>query len=410
MPIIESLLDTDFYKFTMGQFVFHRYPNIPVRYTFKCRNKGVKLGNAIPEKRLREELDAVRELRLTTEEATQLREQQYYPGLFKDNYIKFLRGLRLPEYNLEYRNGKIHLEFFGPWKEAIYWETFALSIINELYYKETVDRYKYKHDIHHDGWVRLNPKIQILRANPGIKIIDFGTRRRFSRDWQEIVVRVLRNQVPENIIGTSNVFLAFKYGMQPMGTFAHEIPMVISAIWRERTNDWDSAILLSHNAMLLDWWNEYGETLSIALTDTYGSEFFFRDMSRSQADMWRGLRHDSGDPVDFGERAIKFYNSYGIDPREKTIVFSNALKIDEITMLSKRFGGRIMTPYGWGTNLTNDVGLDTLSIVVKATKAFEYGTVKLSDNLAKATGSRPDQKRFKEIFGYTNTDYEETVV
>ena len=165
----------------------------------------------------------------------------------------------------------------------------------------------------------------------------------------------------------------------------------------------DEEIRASHQKVLDIWWQEYGEPLSIALTDTYGSDFFFRDFTEEQAQNWRGLRQDSGDSIMFGEKAIAFYNRLGIDPREKLIVFSDGLDIRKIVEIAERFTGRIKVAFGWGTNLTNDLGLKPLSLIVKAIEANGYRTVKLSDNLAKAMGDKEDIDRFIKIFEYSNT-------
>jgi nicotinate phosphoribosyltransferase len=253
------------------------------------------------------------------------------------------------------------------------------------------------------GTLRLAEKINILRARPDITFSDFGTRRRFSRSWQEYVIRVLAQEIPGQLLGTSNTAMAMQYGLLPMGTMAHELYMVMAGIMAES----DATIRASHNRVLQEWWEEYGWGLSIALTDTYGSDFFFRDMTTAQARAWKGLRQDSGDPLAFGEKAIAFYERHGIDPRDKLIVFSDGLDLGTIVKLADHFAGRIGVSFGWGTNLTNDLGFEALSLVIKVVEANGRRAVKLSDNLAKATGDAPDIERFKRIFGYTVTTFEE---
>jgi nicotinate phosphoribosyltransferase len=212
------------------------------------------------------------------------------------------------------------------------------------------------------------------------------------------VDRTLAEELPSQFLGTSSTESALLHGLVPMGTSAHELTMVMSGIM----HDSDDLIRASHNRVLQDWWDLYGWGLSVAVTDTYGSEFFFRDMDAKQARAWKGLRHDSGDPFEFGEKAIRFYEGHGIDPREKLLIFSDGLELPTILALSRRFHGRIKLSYGWGTNLTNDLGFEPISIVVKAVEANGHRTVKLSDNLAKATGSREDIERFKRIFGHSH--------
>ena len=187
-----------------------------------------------------------------------------------------------------------------------------------------------------------------------------------------------------------------------MGTNAHEEDMAMSGIMHGS----DDEIRNSHQKVLQEWWEEYGWALSIALTDTYGTDFFFKDMTYEQARDWKGLRHDSGDPFKFGDRAIAFYQHYGIDPREKLLVFSDGLDVDTIIRLADYFAGRIKVTFGWGTNLTNDLGFPAISIIIKLLESNGHGTVKLSDNLAKAMGKPEDIERFKRIFGYTGTTYE----
>ncbi len=192
-----------------------------------------------------------------------------------------------------------------------------------------------------------------------------------------------------------------KYGLLPMGTSAHELFMVMACIMGERDED----IRASHNKVLQDWWDEYNWGLSIALTDTFGTDFFFRDMTYEQAKNWKGLRHDSGDPIDFGERAIKFYKDKGIDPREKILIFSDGLDVQTILKISEHFKSRIKVTFGWGTNLTNDLGFKALPIVIKVSEANGKPTVKLTDNLAKAMGRKEDIERYKRIFGYAHSEY-----
>lgn len=414
MLIIRSLLDTDFYKFTMGQFVFRHHPNVRVAYVFKNRTADVKLVEVIDEKELRNELDSVRDLDFSKEELNYLASICGASGKkkFSEDYLRFLSLMRLPPYNLRVVDGQFELEFEGPWSTAIYWETPTLSIVNELYYKELLGRMSAMGDdridffrhlkVISEGVVRLNAKIAILKERPHIKIIEFGTRRRFSQQWQKYVVRTLAEKTPGNLVGTSNVYLAMKYGLKPIGTMAHELFMVRAALDSET----DVNLRASHNKVLTEWEADYGPDLLIALTDTFGTDFFFRDMTREQAERWQGLRQDSGNPIEFGNRAIAFYTDYGIDPKTKTLVFSDGLDIETIVKLADYFRGRINTLFGWGTNLTNDLGPKPLSLVIKATKVEGRGTVKLSDNLAKAMGTPEDIERYKRVFDYYGNHFE----
>jgi len=407
MPIIESLLDLDFYKFTMGQLVFLKYRDVPVVYSLVNRTRQVRLAEFIDEGELREELDHVRSLRLNNSELHYLRgTNEYGDRMFRESYLDFLRELSLPPYDLEEVDGSFRLQFDGEWSRAIYWETVALSIVNELYNRslmKLLSRFE-KDLVFARGKTRLAEKIRVLRGRPEISFVDFGTRRRFSREWQHYVDRSLAEEMPHQFLGTSSTESAMLHGLVPMGTSAHELTMVMSGIM----HDSDDLIRASHNRVLRDWWDLYGWGLSVAVTDTYGSEFFFRDVEPQHARDWKGLRHDSGDPFEFGERAIRFYQELGIDPLEKLLIFSDGLELQTILALSRRFHGRIKLSFGWGTNLTNDLGFEPISIVVKAIEANGHRTVKLSDNLAKATGSREDIERFKRIFGHSH-DHQEAV-
>ncbi len=401
-PIIQSLLDIDFYKFTMGQLVFKYFRTVPVRYALKNRTKGVRLAAKISESDLRREFDHVRTLRFGKSELHYLRgTNEYSERMFGEAYLEFLSDLELPPYTLAKNGDEYELTFAGDWSTAIYWETIALSIVNELYYRNLMANMHWRFEreiLEARAKLSLWNKLDLLRQYPWVRFSDFGTRRRFSREWQDYVVRVLKEVMPQQFLGTSNVYLASKYDLLPMGTSAHELFMVAAGI------DYgsDDAVRASHNKMLECWWREYGYGLSIALSDTYGSEFFFRDMSAEQAKNWKGLRQDSGDPIAFGERAITFYKSHGLDPTQKLIVFSDGLGAAQIVRIAKHFKSRIKTTFGWGTNLTNDYGFPLLSLVVKVVEANGHGVVKLSDNIAKATGTLGDIERFKKIFGYTN--------
>jgi nicotinate phosphoribosyltransferase len=308
----------------------------------------------------------------------------------------------MPEVLIEKNEDRYRIETAGKWPEAIFWETLILNIVNELYFRGRLEADGVTTDTDRleafwrGGSERLRDKIARLKLLPDAHVMEFGNRRRFSGSWQETVVNYLMDEIPTSLIGTSNVRLAMNYGLKPSGTFAHEMYMIYSGLFRGS----DEELRSSHNLVLRHWWEEYGEPLSVALTDTYGSGFFFRDLSPEQAANWKWLRHDSGDPFAFGERAIAFYQGLGIDPAGKGIVYSDGLDIDVIERIHARFAGRIGLVYGWGTNLTNDLGYPALSLVMKAIEANGNRLVKLSDNPAKATGPADEVERFKRVFGY----------
>ena len=264
--IIKSLLDVDLYKLTMMQMAFLKHRDVVVEFTFKNRSKDVNLVNHINKYELEGELKHVTTLRFKKEEVNYLRGL----GLFQESFLDYLTTLTLPMVKLDrnYNTNDYDMSVKGKWCEVTLWETIILSITNELYHKDNSNL----EDMYSEGLDRLYNKIDKCRYS----FTEFGTRRRFSRKWQETVVKILKREEGFSTIGfkgTSNVYLAFKYGINCVGTFAHEMPMVYSGIHNED-------LILSHRLMLDDWWDLYGNKLSIALTDTYGSDYFFKDFTK----------------------------------------------------------------------------------------------------------------------------------
>jgi len=409
-PIIESPLDTDIYKHTMGQFVFLRYPDVPVRYAFKNRTKSVKLGKLIDLGQLREELDHFRDdISYNNSELHYLRgTNEYQERMFVEPYLEFLKKLKLPDYDLEIVDDEIRLEFPGKWSEAIYWEVPALSIVNELYTRSVMAPFSRfgKELVYAEGRRCLAEKIKILRKRPNsITFVDFGTRRRFSRDWQRYVIGVLIEELPNQFRGTSNVKFAMDAGLVPMGTSAHELNMVMTAVMHGS----DEEIRLSQQKVLQDWWDQYGWGLSIILPDTYGSKFTFNTVTAEQARCWKGFRHDSGPPQRFAKWAIEFYKKHNINPKEKLLIFSDGLCVETMIGAADYVNNRIRFTFGWGTNLMNDLGIDPVSIVVKPVEANGIGLAKLSDNPGKAIGRPEDIEEVKRIFEYDGGVYEKCI-
>jgi nicotinate phosphoribosyltransferase len=409
-PIIESLLDVDFYKDTMGQAIFHRHPKVPVRFAFKNRHQNVRLAESIDLGKLRENLDHLRSLRFTRQELHFLMGTfEYSQPMFRFDYIEFLQTLRLPDYHLGQRDGQLELEFLGEWASVTRWETLALQVVAELYgeYQARDLGPRERQNLWLEGERRLDQKMERFKANPGITFSDFGTRRRFSRAWQEHVIARLAEKFPTESVfvdnkqfrGTSNTLLAMKYGLTPMGTNAHELPMVYTAIYRQV--DEEAGRLVSCLRVLEDWEEEYGLGLSIFLPDTYGSDYFFSEIvPQSMLERWKGSRHDSGSPREYGDKRVRMYEAAGIDPRTKLVVFADGLDAPLVEELERHFRGRIQTTFGIGTNLTNDLGPTPLSIVVKPVMANGLPVVKLSDNIKKATGDPAEIARMKRLIGY----------
>lgn len=400
----------DYYKVTMGQVIYERHPDAEVTFTFKNRDTDRPLSEYVTPEALQVRLDAIRERGFTPEEIA------YYAGLkaqngearFTEAYLDHIADLELPEVHvsINQETGDLAIDSAGPWVDVSLWETVIMSEVNEEYFSNIansfeVDRFGCGVTISHfmeRGDEILDEKIARLKERPDIKFADFGTRRRLSTYWHEYVIERLAKELPDNFVGTSNPWFAYKYELAPIGTFAHEMPMVYAGLADSEGEN----PLTGHTRMLHDWEEFYQGDLSIALTDTFGSEFFFNDLTKEQAESWRGLRHDSGDPIEFGERAIAFYEQYGIDPMTKTIVFSDGLDIDKIFELADYFKDKVNVLFGWGTSLTNDVGLKATNIVMKATHVNSTPTVKLSDNLGKHTGPQEYVDRYIELTSAAN--------
>ncbi|MDB5187313.1 MAG: nicotinate phosphoribosyltransferase, nicotinate phosphoribosyltransferase [Candidatus Saccharibacteria bacterium] len=386
----------DFYKLTMGDMAYEKHPDAEVTFTLKNRRGEQPLSEFVTKAALQERLDAIRERGFSPEEIA------YYAGLqaqdgggrFTPAYLNHLADLQLPDVEIDTHaaTGELTVQTTGPWADVSLWETVVMSEINEEYYARLMEVNDLSiDDLYTEGDRRLDEKIARLQARPDIKFSDFGTRRRFSAAWHEHVISRLAQECPGNFVGTSNPWFAYKYDLTPIGTFAHEMPMVYAGLEDAAGNN----PLNGHAKMLKDWQEHYGGDLSIALTDTFGSEFFFTDFTPEQAHAWRGLRHDSGDPIAFGEHVIDFYARYEIDPTTKTIVFSDGLDIDMIEKLADHFSGKTNLMFGWGTSLTNDLGLPSNNIVMKATHVNGNETVKLSDDKGKHTGPEHKVARYQ---------------
>ena len=370
----------DYYKLTMGMNEFLKHPEAEVTFTLKNRSPNL-LSEFVSPEELQNNLNNLAE-------GWQPSEIAYLAGLqnqdgketFSQEYLDFLISSPLPPVNIGYdKHGDLAVEATGKWPLVTFWETVIMSEINEIYFRNKLAREGYSlEEVYAEGDRRLDEKIKLLKSRPDIKFSDFGTRRRFSYDWHRHVIERVANELPDNFVGTSNIYLAHKLGLKPIGTFAHEMPMVYAALADKAGNN----PLSGHNQALKDWQNTYGNELSIALTDTFTTDFFFADFTPDQWSSWKGLRHDSGDPIDFGNKAIEIYKKNGIDPLEKTIVFSDGLDVDEIIRIADYFKDKINVTFGWGTTLTNDLGITPNNFVMKATEVDGVPTVKLSDTPA----------------------------
>lgn len=375
----------DYYKATMGQLEYNQHPDEEVTFTLKNRSEDLLSEYVTPEE-LQARLDTLRGGGWQPEELAYLASLQNQDGTaqFSEEYLDFLADNPLPPVTISLdERGDIAASTTGPWPLVTFWETVIMSELNELYFANKLAAKGLSlEDVYREGDRRLDEKIAKLKERPDIKFADFGTRRRFSYQWHRHVIERVADELPENFVGTSNIFLAHEFGLKPIGTFAHELPMVYAALAdSEGKNPLDG-----HNRVLQDWEELYKGDLSTALTDTFTSEFFFSDFTPEQAKRWKALRHDSGDPIEFGEKVIAFYESLNIDPLEKTIVFSDGLDVDTIIELADHFAGRINVTFGWGTTLTNDLGVKANNFVMKATRVNKTPTVKLGDGTGKETG------------------------
>ena len=370
--IITSLLDTDLYKFTMMQVVLHQFPGAEVEYRFKCRNKGV-LAPYVNE--IREEIRALCSLRFQDAELAYLKAMRF----IKADFIDFLGIFKLNEKYVSVTaltSGEIEVSIKGPWLHTILFEIPVLAIINEVYFRNTQKQPNVA-----EGRQRLNTKVGQLQADglSALKIADYGTRRRFGKSWHEEVLRTLSTRLGTGptgqFAGTSNVLFAMKLGLTPLGTMAHEYLQACQALGPRLR---DSQVFAFES-----WAKEYRGDLGIALSDVYGMSAFLRDFDMFFCKLFDGARHDSGDPFQWGERMIAHYHHNRVDPKTKTLIFSDGLTVPRTVELYRQFQGRCQLAFGIGTNLTNDLGYDPLQIVIKMVRCNGQPVAKLSDTPSK---------------------------
>ena len=403
-PIIRSLIDTDFYKLLMCQSVFRHKPDTQVTFSLINRSKHVPLADLVDEGELREQLDHIRSLSLSRGESTWLRGNTFYGKrqMFRPDFMEWFEGLRLPPYHLERRGDQYELSFEGKWHEVMMWEVPALAVLMELRGRAVLDgmrRFELQ-VLYARAMTKVWEKIEKLRGIDDLSIADFGTRRRHSFLWQDWCVQAMLEGLGENFTGTSNCLIAMRREVEAIGTNAHELPMVYSALARD-----DAALAQAPYDVLSDWHKEHDGNLRIMLPDTYGTAGFL-DNAPDWLAGWTGIRIDSGDPATGAETAIGWWQSRGEDPREKRVIFSDGLDADKIGELHKQFAGRVNVSFGWGTLLTNDFrglvpndALAPFSLVCKAVSANGQPTVKLSDNPVKAMGPADEIERYKRVFG-----------
>ncbi|XBS71093.1 nicotinate phosphoribosyltransferase [Acerihabitans sp. KWT182] len=370
-PILSSILDTDAYKLHMQQAVFHQYHDVFVAAEFRCRGDDL-LGEYAGD--ISAQIEMMRDLALTAPE------MDFLTGLpfFRQDYLTWLQSFRFNPSQVRVRNhhGKLDIRIAGPWREVILWEVPLLAVISEV-----VHRRRSPCNLREMALAQLRQKLQHFReASRDVdisrfKLMDFGTRRRFSRQVQYDVVAELKQDFPY-LIGTSNYDMARRLSLTPVGTQAHE--------WFQAHQQISPELATSQRAALQAWLDEYPDQLGIALTDCITMDAFLRDFGADFARRYQGLRHDSGDPVEWGEKAIVHYQKLGIDPMTRTLVFSDSLDFDQALKLYRHFRQRVDLVFGIGTRLTCDIpGVKPLNIVIKLVECNGKPVAKLSDSPGK---------------------------
>ena len=381
-PIVKSLLDTDFYKFTMGQVILHQYPNMQVTWTFKCRNKDVKFTPEMLSE-IKEQLKHYCTLRFTRDELDYLRKIDFLKG----NYIDFL-SVYQPIFDHFIINDQaecgLNIEAKGPWFLTTYYEIAVLSIVNEVYYRMSYTDSEYKAlELEQDK--RLNEKLKLLNNNTYrlSAFSEFGTRRRFSYETQAKIIKKLalamkNGEIGEStFVGTSNVYFAYKFNVKPVGTMAHEFIMAVGQGQHELNPAYSNMFALD------SWVKEYGTKNGIYLTDTIGTDNCLLDFNDHYSTVFSGVRHDSGDPYKWGEKMLAHYRKYNIDPMSKTLLFSDSLDFKRATEIYDYFSKYAHIAFGIGTNITNDTGATPLNIVMKLTMVNGQPVAKCSDEPTK---------------------------
>jgi len=371
--IIQSLLDTDIYKFSMMQAVLHQFPGAEVEYRFRCRSTGVDLRPLKSE--LEREIAHLCSLKLDPQDLNFLSSLRY----LKRDFIEFLRLFHLQArfVDIGEADGQLDIVIRGPWLHTILFEVPLLAIVSELYARHA-------HPAHtlDEGRRRLTEKIEQVRAldRPDEFIFaDFGTRRRYSRAWHDEVVTTLAREIPTSLRGTSNVRLARDLGLIPIGTMAHEFIQACQALGPRLAETQRFAFEV--------WAREYRGDLGIALSDTYSLNAFLRDFDLYFCKLFDGARQDSGDPYRWAEAMIEHYRRNRIDPKTRNLIFSDSLNIPAAAEIWQRFRDQTNVTFGIGTNLTHDTGIDPINIVIKMTECNGQPVVKLSDSPGKVVST-----------------------
>ena len=404
-PIIRSLLDTDFYKFLMLQMIWDLHRDRQVTFSLINRTTSVRIADEIDEAELRAQLDFARNVRFSKREMIWLAGNSFYgtKQIFRPDFLAWLEDFALPDYELKRVDGQYELNFHGPWTHTTMWEVPALAIVNELRARNAMRGLgRFALDVlYARAKARTWEKVERLKQLPGLKLSDFGTRRRHGFLWQRWCVEALKEGLGDAFIGTSNVLLAMDNDLEAIGTNAHELPMVYAALAED-----DAELRQTPYRVLENWRRYYHGNLLIVLSDTFGTAAFLREAPDWVAD-WTGFRPDSLPPVEGGEQILAWWKARGRDATNKLLIFSDGMDVEQIEAAYRAFHGRARLSFGWGTNLTNDfhgliegrTGLDAISLVCKVTEVDGRPAVKLSDNPAKATGTPDEIRRYLRVFG-----------
>ena len=377
-PIIQSLLDTDLYKFTMLQVVLHKFPQTHSVYHFRCRNLDdtvYPLVDILDD--LNEQLDHLCKLQYTEDELLYLRSLRFLKSDFVDYLELFQLKRRFIKAGID-SEGRLDIWVEGPMVQAMMFEIFVLAIVNQLYFQRIRSD-----EVIAEGERRLKAKIELIQQyskeqnpnDPPFLVSDFGTRRRYSFEWQKYVIQEFHKSVPDIFRGTSNVLIAKEMNITPIGTMAHEFLQAFQAL--------DVRLRNFQKSALETWVQEYRGDLGIALTDVVGMDAFLRDFDLYFAKLFDGLRHDSGDPYEWGDKAYAHYTKLKIDSKTKMLTFSDGLNLEKAWSLHNYFKDRFQVSFGIGTNLTNDMGQTPLNIVLKLVECNGQSVAKISDSPGK---------------------------
>ena len=384
-PIINSLLETDLYKFSMGQAIYHQFPSYKTTWTFRCRNKDVKFTPEMVQE-IRDQIETYCTLRFTEDELAYLDNIKW----FKGSYIDFLRIWQPRFEDFEITTDAdcgLAIETKGTWLNTSMYEIPTLAIVNEVYF-----RMNYDYDQLIESFKgRLDEKFENVKHGKWYLGVfsEFGLRRRLSAEAQELAIQKFSHlndtmHSASKFVGTSNVYLAKKFGVTPVGTMAHEWIMCVGQ------GDHKHNPAYSNYYALRAWVNEYGVLNGTALTDAITTDCFLRDFDLTYATLFSGVRHDSGDPIEWGEKMIAHYEKLGIDPKTKTLLFSDSLNFEKADKIVRHFNGRAKVAFGIGTYIANDTDVEPLNIVMKTTACNGMDVAKISDVAGKGMCKNPE--------------------